>query len=164
MADSLPVIPAMPPQAPSQESSAPRHESDQQALLKEYNVNWSGWISVLADRWYFVLTQYENGIGARFVTERPALIEFTCHEDGSISDIYLKQTSGVPVYDRLQMIALSQVAPLPAFPQGTKRRQITLVQGWESHERKQGESDFKPGSFGKSFPMEKVSEWVKPRQ
>lgn len=127
---------------------------------REYNVDWSSWISKFADRWYFVLKQYEMAQNAQFVTVRPALFQFTCYTNGTVANVVLKQSSGNVAYDRLQVIALMQAMPAPPFPVGTHRQSITLVQGWESHVRKPGENDFTPGSFGRGFPMEKVKEWV----
>jgi hypothetical protein len=131
------------------------------AALIEKNVDWGGWVSKLADRWYYLLRVYEDGLGAQFVTARPALFQFTCYDDGRIANVLLRQSSGNAIYDHLQMIALMQTAPLPSFPQGTKRHSITLIQGWESHIKQPGEQDYVPGSFGKNFPMEHVREWVK---
>ncbi len=150
---SVPAIPA----------SVPADNPDviDKSYLQEYAVDWSGWIARLADRWYYVLRMSEEVVGNEFVTARPALIQFTCYSNGQIGNMSLKQTSGNPAYDRLQMIALMQAAPLPAFPQGTHRTSITLVQGWESHIKQAGEQDFVPGSFGKGFPMEKVKQWIK---
>ncbi|MDR3612392.1 MAG: TonB C-terminal domain-containing protein [Candidatus Obscuribacterales bacterium] len=127
---------------------------------REYNVDWASWISHFADRWYFVLKQYEMSQNAHYVTERPALFQFTCYTNGTVANVVLKQSSGNIAYDRLQVIALMQAMPAPPFPVGTHRQSITLVQGWESHVRKPGENDFIPGSFGRGFPMEKVKEWV----
>jgi hypothetical protein len=127
---------------------------------KEYNVDWASWISRFADRWYFVLKQYEMSQSIRFVTVRPALFQFTCYSNGTVANVVMKQSSGNLAYDRLQVIALMQAMPAPSFPVGTHRQSITLVQGWESHVRKPGENDFIPGSFGRGFPMEKVKEWV----
>lgn len=160
---------APPPQmalaAMTQETSVPAIPADNpevdKSYLQEYAVDWSGWIARLADRWYYVLRMNEEVVGNEFITARPALIQFTCYSNGQIGNMYLKQTSGNPAYDRLQMIALMQAAPLPAFPQGTHRSSITLVQGWESHIKQAGEQDFVPGSFGKGFPMEKVKQWIK---
>ncbi|MBS1953878.1 MAG: TonB C-terminal domain-containing protein [Cyanobacteria bacterium SZAS-4] len=151
--------------AMTQETSVPAIPADNaepdKSYLQEYAVDWSGWIARLADRWYYVLRMNEEVVGNEFVTARPALIQFTCYNNGQIGNMVLKQTSGNPAYDRLQMIALMQAAPLPAFPQGTHRTSITLVQGWESHIKQAGEQDFVPGSFGKGFPMEKVKQWIK---
>lgn len=140
---------------------AANNEPIDKSYLQEYAVDWSGWIARLADRWYYVLRMNEEVVGNAFVTARPALIQFTCYSNGQIGNVFLKQSSGDPAYDRLQMIALMQAAPLHAFPQGTHRTSITLVQGWESHIKQAGEQDFVPGSFGKGFPMEKVKQWVK---
>lgn len=151
--------------AMTQETSVPAIPADNpeidKSYLQEYAVDWSGWIARLADRWYYVLRMNEEVVGNEFITARPALIQFTCYSNGQIGNMALKQTSGNPAYDRLQMIALMQAAPLPAFPQGTHRSSITLVQGWESHIKQAGEQDFVPGSFGKGFPMEKVKQWIK---
>ncbi|HEY9776044.1 MAG TPA: hypothetical protein V6C81_19935 [Planktothrix sp.] len=131
------------------------------ASLLERNVDWSGWVSKEADRWYYMLRTFENGLNAQFVTERAALFQFTCYDDGRISNVMLRQSSGNVIYDHLQMLALMQTAPLLQFPAGTKRHSITLILGWESHIKQAGEDDYTPGSFGKNFPMEKVREWVK---
>jgi hypothetical protein len=61
----------------------------------------------------------------------------------------------------MQIQALANILPLHRFPKGTRRTSFTLVQGWESHPRRPGEEDFKPGSFGKDTPMEVVQQWVK---
>ncbi len=129
--------------------------------LREYNVDWASWIAKLADRWYFVLRSFEQAGGMQFVTQGPALFQFTCYENGTIGNIIMKQSSGNPIYDRLQVLALMQAMPIPPFPNGTHRQTITLVQGWESHLRQAGETEYIPGSFGKGFPMEKVREWVR---
>ena len=152
--------------ASAQENPVPAIPADNpdvidKSYLQEYAVDWSGWIARLADRWYYVLRMNEEVVGDQFITARPALIQFTCYSNGQIGNMILKQTSGNTAYDRLQMIALMQAAPLPAFPQGTHRTSITLVQGWESHIKQAGEQDFVPGSFGKGFPMEKVKQWIK---
>ncbi len=133
------------------------------AFLTERNVDWSKWVSKFADRWFYVLRLYEDGAHAEFLTQRAALIEFTCYANGQLGNIRLKQSSGNLIYDRLQVIALMQTVPLLPFPPGTKRTSITLLQGWESHVQKPGESTYVPGSFGKNFPTEKVREWVMER-
>jgi hypothetical protein len=129
------------------------------SYLSEYNVDWSHWISTHADRWYYTLKASEEMLGLHFVTLRPAMIKYTCYADGSIGNLVLKQSSGVPVYDRLQMETLVATMPTMPFPRGTHRTSITLCQGWESHPRQPGESDFQLGSFGKNFPKERVSQW-----
>jgi hypothetical protein len=138
-------------------------QSDMAADVRkvEYNVDWATWLAKVADRWFFILDQYERSTQQHYVTLRPALFRFTCYNTGQIANITLKQSSGNPTYDRLQMVALIQSMPVPQFPVGTRRQTITLVQGWESHVRQAGESDYVPGSFGRGFPMEKVTEWVK---
>lgn len=132
-----------------------------QAYLSEYDVDWSGWISQMAARWHYNLKRLEAQSNICFVTERPALIQFTCASNGQVGNFLLKQSSGVYAYDQLQMLALSQVTPLPPFPKGTRCATITLVQGWESHTKKPGESGFDPSAFGRRFPMEKVQQWVR---
>jgi hypothetical protein len=132
-----------------------------QAYLSEYGVDWSGWISQMAARWHYNLKRLEAQSNVCFVTERPALIQFTCASNGQVGNFFLKQSSGVYAYDQLQMLALSQVTPLPPFPKGTRCATITLVQGWESHTKKPGESGFDPSAFGRRFPMEKVQQWVR---
>jgi hypothetical protein len=141
------------------------NQSDMAADVRklEYNVDWATWLAKVADRWFFVLDQYERSTHTHYVTQQPALFRFTCYNTGQIANISMKQSSGNVVYDRLQMVALIQSMPVPPFPMGTRRQTITLVQGWESHVRQTGESDYIPGSFGKGFPMEKVTQWVKVR-
>lgn len=133
------------------------------SFMQEYNVNWSHWVSAQADRWFYILRSAESGLGIRFDCPRAALIQFTCYADGSIGNIVLKQSSGVPAYDRLQVEALMATQPLAPFPPGTVRKHITLVQGWESHRKKPGERDFQPGSFGRDFPAEVVRQWSRAR-
>jgi hypothetical protein len=143
---SLPQVKAQPPKL-------------DKSYLQEYNVDWSRWISAQADRWYYTLKSTETFLGAHFVTVRPAMIEFTCYADGTIANVALRQSSGNPVYDRLQIEALLATSPTLPFPAGTQRSSITLCQGWESHAKQPGESDFEPGSFGRNFPQEKVRQW-----
>jgi hypothetical protein len=156
-APPIAVAPAAPVAKPRQ---VPQQDDDPRAYLRETNVDWSKWIGQLSDRWYFNLRTYEDGLGSEFVTERPALFLFTCYADGRIGTITLHQSSGNGIYDRLQMVALMQAAPVARFPAGTKRTSITLLQGWESHLKKQGELGYVPGSFGKDYPHEKVRDWV----
>ncbi len=131
------------------------------SYLSEYDVDWSSWISQMAARWHYNLRRLEAQSNVCFVTERPALIQFTCAANGLVGNFSLKQSSGIYAYDQLQMLALSQVTPLPPFPKGTRCATITLVQGWESHTKKPGESGFDPRAFGRRFPMEKVQQWVR---
>ncbi|HND08592.1 MAG TPA: TonB C-terminal domain-containing protein [Candidatus Obscuribacter sp.] len=147
----------------SQLSARIAAESQQspQAYLSEYDVDWSGWISQMAARWHYNLRRLEAQSNICFVTERPALIQFTCASNGQVGNFSLKQSSGIYAYDQLQMLALSQVTPLPPFPKGTRCATITLVQGWESHAKKPGENGFDPRAFGRRFPMEKVQQWVR---
>ncbi len=133
----------------------------QPSYLNEYDVDWSSWISQMAARWHYNLKRLEAQSNVCFVTERPALIQFTCASNGQVGNFSLKQTSGIYAYDQLQMLALSQVTPLPPFPKGTRCATITLVQGWESHTKKPGENGFDPRAFGRRFPMEKVQQWVR---
>ncbi|MCC7530783.1 MAG: TonB C-terminal domain-containing protein [Candidatus Melainabacteria bacterium] len=131
------------------------------SYLNEYDVDWSSWISQMAARWHYNLRRLEAQSNVCFVTERPALIQFTCAANGQVGNFSLKQSSGIYAYDQLQMLALSQVIPLPPFPKGTRCATITLVQGWESHTKKPGESGFDARAFGRRFPMEKVQQWVR---
>jgi hypothetical protein len=153
-------LPAAYTQPPAQPAKQMADEDEPGAFLKEKNVDWSHWVGNFADRWYYVLRQLEDGINAEFLTERPALIRFTCYSNGQIGNVSLHQSSGNLIYDHLQMLALMQTVPLPAFPSGTMRTSITLVEGWESHVQRPGEHTYKPGSFGQNFPMEKVRQWM----
>lgn len=130
------------------------------SYLEEYNVNWQPWIAAMASTWYGNLRYHEHSYGIQFHTPRPALIQFTCYADGHIGNVVLRQSSGIPVYDELQMASLMQVAPLAPFPKGTVKSSITLVQGWESHKKRPGESDFQAFQFAGKYPMEKVSRWA----
>jgi TonB family protein len=155
---ALPMQEAIP--APTIPPSQPMAPQEDTGKMLEFDVDWSRWMSGMADRWFYVLRTAEYNMGIQFHTPRPALIQFTCYADGTIRNISLKQSSGVAEYDRLQMQTLTQICPLPPFPAGSKRTHLTLVQGWESHPRKPGEDDFQPGSFGRGFPQEKVRKWV----
>lgn len=128
--------------------------------VKEYNVDWSSWVSQLADRWFFALRSMEESSGIKFFTPRAALIQFTCYANGQVGNICLRQSCGVPAYDRLQVYALLAVTPLPPFPTGTKRTSMTLIEGWDAHPVATAGDDYQPGSFGKKFPKEKVQSWV----
>lgn len=139
----------------------PEAQQAPQPYLTEYDVDWSGWISQMAARWHYNLRRLEAQSNVCFVTERPALIQFTCAANGQVGNFSLKQSSGIYAYDQLQMLALSQVTPLPPFPKGTRCATITLVQGWESHAKQPGEIGFDPRAFGRRFPMEKVQQWVR---
>lgn len=144
-----------------QDALAPKEDADGgNGSMREFGVDWSSWVSKLADRWFFALTKMEQQSGLQFHTVRPALIHFTCYANGQIDNIYVKQSSGVPIYDQMQMQALLRIMPLHPFPRGTQRTTFTLVQGWESHPRQPGEEDFCPGSFGKATPMEIVRQWM----
>ncbi len=163
----LPQMPAKssrPAPSTNSQGQSPRTlDSSSSSSLAEYNVDWSGWVSRFADRWFYLLRSAEYEIGVQFQTARPALIQFTCYADGTIGNVCLKQSSGVAAYDRLQVQTLLLSMPLAPFPSGTRRKAITLVQGWESHRRQPGEEDFQPGSFGRGFPQEKVSKCVAER-
>lgn len=156
---------AVPPE-PFQQRKAARLQDDASRTaansnhLEDYSVNWSPWMATLANRWFGNLQYAEHASGFRFHTLRPALIQFTCYADGQIGNVVLKQSSGIPYYDRLQMATLMASSPLPPFPPGTERRSLTLVQGWESHRKEAGEREFEPTEFAARFPQEKVSRWV----
>ena len=149
-----------PPNREQNASAPPQDSDDANGSMQEYGVDWSSWVSKLADRWFFALTKMESQSGLQFHTIRPALIHFTCYPNGQIANMYVKQSSGVPLYDQMQMEALLKIVPLHSFPRGTQRASFTLVQGWESHPRRPGEEDFQPGSFGKGTPMEIVKQWM----
>lgn len=146
------------PQAPQ---SAPNSAVPLQtgASVVEYGVDWSRWMSEVADRWYFQLRRLEAQSPYEFYTDGPAQIEFTCYSNGQIGNVILRRSCGVPVYDQMQIEALLSSRPLPLFPRGTQRTSYTLCQGWEAHARHTGETDFQPGSFGKNTPMETVQRW-----
>lgn len=154
--DSIIATAPEPPRAAAQEDTPGSY-------LQEYNVDWRRWVSGLADKWFYILRGAEYTLGVQFSTPRAALIQFTCYADGTIGNVVLKQSSGVPAYDRLQLEALLATVPTTPFPAGTKRNSITLIQGWESHPKKEGEEDFQPGSFGQDFPAERVRQWLKGR-
>ena len=98
-------------------------QSDMAADVRkvEYNVDWATWLAKVADRWFFLLDQYEKSTHQHYVTLRPALFKFTCYNTGQIANITMKQSSGNVAYDQLQMVALIQSMPVPQFPAGTRR-------------------------------------------
>lgn len=153
-AQSRPIaaLPMIPPPAAS--------EDRPNSYMEEYQVSWSPWIQNLANRWHRVLKDSEELLGVEFQTARPALIQFTCYADGRIGNVVLRQSSGVPVYDKMQVLSLMEVAPLEPFPQGTQKRSITLIQGWESHLKQPGEQEFNTRAFANRYPLEKVNRWI----
>jgi len=150
-------------QLPPQQRIPEAPKEQPASSMIEYGVDWSRWVSQLADHWFYNLKALEDQSGLQFHTVRPCLLKFTCYPNGQIAEITLKQTSGVPLYDQLQAQALLSCQPIHPFPQGTQRTSFTLVQGWESHPRKLGERDYKPGSFGRGFPIEVVKQWMNSR-
>ncbi len=119
-------------------------------------VDWSQWANELADRWYKNLVVLERKSGKGFNTLRPAKIRFTCYPDGSIKKIAVFRSCGIAQYDRMQIEALKKAQPLIGFPAGTKKKSITMLQGWESRKKQAGEKDFELGSYGKKMPVERV--------
>jgi hypothetical protein len=93
----------------------------------------------------------------KWTTVRPAQIQFTCHRDGHIGGILLHQSCGNKAYDQMQIEALKRCQPLHPFPEGSRKMVYRLIQGWEAHPRKAGETDYQPGSYGKNFPVERVN-------
>lgn len=146
------------PAEPASTTAAPQTKS-----LDATGVDWSQWANELADRWYKNLIELERKSGKGFNTLRPAKIRFTCYPDGSIKNIILIRSCGVSEYDRMQIQALKKTPPLPPFPAGTKRKSITMQQGWESRRKKKGEKDFELGSYGKRMPVERVRLKSQPR-
>lgn len=168
-AAALPAGMALPPALRQQLEAAkmramqamPAAPDKPNSYLEEYNVSWQPWVAALASAWYSNLRFHEESYGIEFHTARPALIQFTCYADGHIGNVALRQSSGIPVYDQLQIAALMQTAPLAPFPRGTAKSSITLIQGWESHRKRPGESDFQPFNFAGHYPQEKVTRWAK---
>jgi TonB family protein len=119
-------------------------------------VDWSGWASQLADHWFSNLKNLEYNSHRGWTTDCPAMIQFTCHADGRITNIQLRQSCGNTAYDNMQIEALKRTIPCPSFPAGTHLNSYTLIQGWEAHPRHPGEQDYKPGSFGHNMPAERV--------
>lgn len=148
----------IPPAVIPQTQTAPPKQPD--GVMSEYGVDWNKWIGQVADRWFVVLQKMEAATGMNFHTTGPALISFTSYPDGHIDNVQLKQSSGIPFYDNLQMQALLNSQPVPPFPRGTKRTSFTLVQGWESHPRKPGENDYQVGSFRGNIPLERIKQWI----
>jgi TonB family protein len=120
------------------------------------SVDWSGWAGQLADRWFSNLKNLEYSSHRGWTTDQPAMIQFTCHADGRITGIQVRQSCGNTAYDNMQIEALKRTIPAPPFPAGTHLTSYTLIQGWEAHPRHPGEQDYKPGSFGQHMPAEKV--------
>ncbi len=147
------------PQATMRPQNGTVDDDRPNSYLEEYNVNWSPWVAHLASHWHEILRGCEEVLAMQFHTARPALIQFTCYADGHIGNVILRQSSGIPVYDRLQIASLMEVRPLP-FPPGTVRKSVTLIQGWESHVKQPGEADFQPWNFANRYPQERVSKWV----
>lgn len=141
---------------PAKPASGTRPAPARPVKLEGTGVDWSPWANELADRWYKNLLALERKSGKGFNTVRPAKIRFTCYPDGSIKNISLYRSCGISEYDRMQIEALKQVQPLPAFPPGTRRKSITMLQGWASGPKTKGQQDFELGSYGKRMPVERV--------
>jgi len=155
-------MPDTPQELPTSGFSLNAEQTDDnspKAALSEYGVDWSAWISQLADLWFFNLKKLEDRSDYIFHTQQAALIRFTCYPNGQITDIVLRRSSGVPLYDRMQMEALARTR-CPRFPEGTQKTSYTLTQGWESHPRRAGEQDFRPGSFDAGIALERIKKWI----
>jgi hypothetical protein len=131
-----------------------------QMAMAEYGVDWSAWISRLADLWFFNLKKLTDRSEYEFHITTPTRLEFTCWPNGRITDISIKRSSGVPLYDQLQIEALKHTKS-PAFPAGTQKPSKTLVLGWDSHPRKAAnEQTYRPGSFDPGVSLEKIKQWI----
>jgi hypothetical protein len=138
----------------SQQAEAP------QIAMAEYGVDWSSWISRLADLWFFNLRKATDRSEYEFHISTPTRVEFTCWPNGHITGISIKRSSGVPLYDQLQVEALKRTK-CPPFPAGTQKTSYTLVLGWDSHPRQSPrEQTFTPGSFDPGVTLEKIKQWI----
>lgn len=140
--------------------SASNQAENTQVAMAEYGVDWSAWISRLADLWFFNLKKLTDKSAYEFHISTPARIRFTCWPNGRITDISVKRSSGVPLYDQLQIEALQRTKS-PPFPAGTQKTSNTLVLGWDSHPRQsRREQTFTPGSFDPGVTLEKIKQWI----
>ncbi len=55
-----------------------------------------------------------------------AIVNFTIHADGSISDIHLEEGSGNKTFDASAIRAIKQAAPFPAFPRAIRKKSIDI--------------------------------------
>lgn len=128
--------------------------------FEEYYVDWSAWMSDVADRWQRVLGFFqapESSDGHNSASNRPAFIQFTCHRDGHVDHVTVLQGSGIAELDRQQVNALVDCMPLPPFPAGSRRQSVTLLYVWESAQNQAGNQGAQPRAVGKESPLETVS-------
>lgn len=97
--------------------------------FQEYSTDWSGWMSEVASRWDGVMNS--ACAHGKLQPYGPMSVEFTCNRDGSISDILVHRTSGDGSCDALQVEALKDCLPLPAFPVESRKKSISVIFVWD---------------------------------
>jgi hypothetical protein len=100
-----------------------------QISFGEYYVDWSQWMSTVGQQW---AASFERDRKAHKIRcQRNAIVEFTCRSDGTVTGIYVQQSSGDPLCDTLQASSLISSGKLPAFPQGTRAANISFLYVWQ---------------------------------
>jgi TonB family protein len=61
-----------------------------------------------------------------YLYDLEAIVNFTIHADGSISDIRLEKSSGNKTFDTSAVRAIKQAAPFPAFPRTIRKKFIDI--------------------------------------
>jgi TonB family protein len=97
--------------------------------FQEYYVDWSHWMTDIANRWTLVFNAgYSSG---NLNPTDTAEVQFTCTKDGTISNIVMLSSSGDPECDRNHILALQAISPLPQFPAGCKKKNLTFLYVWD---------------------------------
>jgi TonB family protein len=104
-------------------------EDISQISFGEYTVDWANWMTEVAGRWAIV---FNNAYSAgKFRPDGPAFVQFTCNNDGSVSSVQVLSSSGDSCCDQTQIETLKNCMPLPQFPAGCKKKNITLLYVWD---------------------------------
>jgi len=67
-----------------------------------------------------------------------AIVNFTIHADGSISDVRLEEGSGNKTFDASAIRAVKQAAPFPAFPSSIRKKSIDIGIRFRPEEKMDG--------------------------
>ena len=72
-----------------------------------------------------------------------AIVNFTIHADGSISDVRLEEGSGNKTFDASAIRAVKQAAPFPAFPSSIRKNPLTLAFAFDRKKKWMGKGKLK---------------------
>jgi TonB family protein len=126
-------------------------EDISQISFGEYTVDWSKWMTAVASRWAVVFNQaYTSG---QFRPDGPAFVQFTCNQDGTVVQAQVLSGSGDVLCDKAQVETLKNCVPLPQFPAGCKKKNITVLYVWDyGVDRRSIAKRAKPATHGATIP------------